>query len=262
MKTNLIFPTVAAFAALFSLSTTMPANASLSQYGNIAYQNNFSSGTDAGWTRLSNFGLSTGQHWDASTGAYQMSAPPNGTSGYGFVGSIVTGLTITDGYVQSDVVTWQGIGAFGPWGVGSRLSNFLPLSYHGYSFQYEPTTSVIRISRLGPPAIFNNLASAPVSLTPGHQYTLTLETTGSTLVGSMWDVGQVGSVLLASVTANDSTYASGAVALFGVCQTPLPTVDVTFDNFLVMIPEPGTGLLLGLGLLVLLQARRSWLKKS
>ena len=96
-----------------------------------------------------------------------------------------------------------------------------------------------------------------VALTPGNQYTLTLETGGSSIVGSLWNVGQAGNILglVAQVSATDATYASGSAGVFAVCQAPMPTVDTTFDNFLVVIPEPGTGALLGLGLVGFLAAR-------
>jgi hypothetical protein len=270
MKTNLL-PTAAALTAILSLAAQLSANATLSLYQNQAYGNNFSSLTDAGWTHLSAFALSTGQTWDASTGAYRLAAPPNGynpgNGKYGFVGSVVTGLSMVDGYVQSDVVTWQGPGLAGAFGVGSRLGNLgTPLGITGYGIVYEPYGNGglggIRLERFGPPSIFNNLGSQAVTLTPGSQYTFTLETTGSYIIGSLWNVGQVGTSLVGQVSATDATYASGSVGLFGVTQQPIPTVDTTWDNYLVMIPEPGTGLLCLLGLGGLVAVRRSGSKRS
>lgn len=175
---------------------------------------------------------------------------------------------MANGYVQSDVVTFQGGGPtqlpFGAFGVGARLGSLgTPLGLTGYAVAYEPYGNsggpTLRLQRLGPPAIFNNLGSVNVNLTPGAQYTFTLETTGASIVGSLWQVGQVGTSLVGQVSATDATYASGAVALFGVVQAPMPTVDTTWDNFVVMVPEPGTGALLGLGLVGFLavRARRS-----
>jgi hypothetical protein len=252
-------------AVLLSLAAQVPANAQLPGYPTVVYQNDFSSLTDAGWTHMTAFALSGLQTWSAATGAYQMTAPPNGynpgNGKYGFVGSYVTGLTMTDGAVQSDVVTWQGNGLFGPFGVGARVSNVAaPLNLNGYAAEYVPTDhgglGGFELTRMGPPSIFNGLGYTAVSLTPGQQYTITLSTWGGLIVGSIWNVGQVGTSLVAQLSAYDTTYTSGYAALFGVCQQPMPTVDVTFDNFMVMVPEPGTGALLGLGLAAFLAARR------
>jgi hypothetical protein len=264
-------------AVLLSLAAQTPANASLAQYPNVVYADNFSSdigipGVPAGWTPVNIFALSTGQTWDASTGAYRMTAPANGfnpgNGKYGFVGSVVTGLTLGDGYVQSDVVTWQGPGLFGAFGVGSRLGNLgTPLGLTGYAIVYEPyghsLAGDLRLENLGPPGTFNSLGALNVTLIPGNQYTFTLETSGSSIIGSLWDVGQVGTSLVGQISATDSTYASGSVGMIEVTQAPInPLVDTTWDNFLVAIPEPGTGLLLGLGLAGFLAGRRVFPKRS
>jgi hypothetical protein len=272
MKNNLYPVTAAAtLAVLFCLASQVPTSGSLAQYQNTAYANNFSSLSDAGWTHLSGFALSSGQTWNASSGAYQMTAPANGynpgTGQYGFVGSIPTGLTIANGYVQSDVVTWQGVGSFGAWGVGSRLGNLAaPLAMTGYGFVYEPYGNAgagdIRLEWLGGTGVFNSLGASNVTLIPGNKYTLTLETTGSSIVGSLWNIGQVGTSLVGQVSATDTHYASGNAGLFAITQAPIPAVDVTFDNVLVMIPEPGSGLILGLGLAAFVAAGRSWPKHS
>ena len=266
MKTKLTTASaLVAGAVLLSLAAQTPAHASLAQYQNLSYANDFSSLTDAGWTHLSIFALSSGQTWSAATGAYRLTAPANGynpgNGKYGFAGSVVSGNTITDGYVQSDVVAWQGAGVYGPWGIASRLSSLTtPLGLTGYAIVFEPYgnggAGDIRLERLGPPSIFNSLGSQNVTLTPGTSYTLTLETSGSTIVGSLWNVGQVGTSLVGSVTATDATYASGYDGVFVVAQAPMPTVDATFDNYVVMIPEPGTGALLALGLAGFLARRR------
>jgi hypothetical protein len=268
MKTKLLPTSAAAVTAVLLSLATMPANA---YWATPAYANDFSSLTDAGWTHMSAFALSAGQTWSAASGAYTLTAPNNGynpgNGKYGFAGSYVTGLTMTDGYVQSDIVTWQGNGLFGPWGIGARVSNYnAPLNLNGYAAEYVPTDhgglGGFELTRLGPPSIFNGLGYVAVSLTPGQQYTMTLETSGSTIVGSIWNVGQVGTSLVAQLSATDSTYASGGAALFVVGQAPMPTESATFDNFVVMIPEPGTGALLGLGLVGFLARRRFGSKRS
>jgi hypothetical protein len=116
-----------------------------------------------------------------------------------------------------------------------------PLGITGYGIVYEPygnsLAGDIRLERFGPPSTFNSLGALNVTLTPGNQYTFTLETSGSSIVGSLWDVGQVGTSLVGQVSATDAVYASGSVGLFAVTQAPIPTVDTTFDNVVVMTPE-------------------------
>ena len=72
-----------------------------------------------------------------------MTAPANGynpgNGQYGFVGSVVTGHTLGDGYIQSDVVTWQGVRAV--WRLGCRVAakqSGDSLGLTGYAFVYEP----------------------------------------------------------------------------------------------------------------------------
>src|ERR1019366_5359529 len=192
---------IAICTVLLSVAAQMSANASLTQYPNLAYANDFSSGTDAGWTHMSLFAQSTGQTWNAGTGAYEMTAIANGfnpgNGQYGFVGSAVTGLTIGNGYVQSDIFSFQGPGIFGAFGVGSRMNNLnIPLALTGYAIVYEPYGNSgagdIRLERLGPPGTFNSLGALNVTISTANKYTLNLETTDSSIVGSLWNVGQVG----------------------------------------------------------------------
>jgi len=242
-------------------TATLTALLSLTTHAATLFSDNFSTLNDAAWTHLSAFAMSTGQTWDATTGSYRLTAPANGynpgTGKYGFVGSVATGVTLSDGIVQSDVLTFQGGGAtqspFGALGLGTRLNNLSsPLGLTGYGLAYEPYGNsggpTLRLQRLGPPSIFNSLAVVNVNLTPGNQYTITLEASGSSITGSIWNFGQVGTGLVGQVSAVDATYASGSVGLLGVTQAPMPTADTTWDNFLVVVPEPGTGLLLALGL--------------
>ncbi len=256
MKTNLrCIAGTAACAALLSFTLTAQAAP--------IYSDDFSSLNDSGWTHMNMFALSTLQTWDASSGAYRMTAPMNGfnpgTGKYGFVGSSPTGISVTDCIVQSDVVAFQGPGGFGAFGVGTRLQYInTPLGMTGYAFVYEPFgnnyAGAVTLYRVGPPGDpFNGLGSANVSLSVGSQYRLTISAFGDQISGSIFDAG---GGLLATVAATDPNYTTGGVGLLGLGQQPMPTLDFTMDNFMVVVPEPGSALLIGLGLAGLLALRR------
>ncbi len=59
------------------------------------------------WTRIDGLALSTGQTWDASTGAYRMTAINNGFLEYGAVGSYVE-TSFTDVKVTADFIVFGG----------------------------------------------------------------------------------------------------------------------------------------------------------
>jgi PEP-CTERM motif len=262
-------------ALVVSLFSCTLANASLSQYQNSAFSDDFSSGTDAAWTHASLFAASTGQTWDATSFAYQLTALNNGFNpgdgNYGFAGSVVTSLpSFSNGYAQSDVLSVTGPGPFGIFGVGARLNGIgAVLGLTGYSVAYVPydnsLNGAIELTRIGPPDVFNNLGTYNVSLTPGANYTFTLETTGSQITGTLWQQGQVGGAFtpLATLTATDAMYASGSVGVFVIgANSVAPSETATFDNFLVMVPEPSSFAILGVSLLGLLAGRRYLTKRA
>ena len=221
----------------------------------IPFSDNFNDGNDTtpAWTHLSALFFSSGQTWSAATGAYQLTAPANGPNvgfgNLGFVGSIPTGVSITDGTVQSDVISFAAPGAFG---IGARLNNiYIAYGMTGYAFVYEPYASNIELMWLGGAGVLNTLGTKPVTLIPGNQYTMTLAVNGSSIVGSVY---QAGGGLLQSVSATDTHYASGFVGVLGIAPAPAAPVDVTMDNFVV--PEPGGAVLVGLGLAGLIAVRR------
>lgn len=215
--------------------------------------------TTPAWTHLPALLMSGGQTWSAATGAYRLTAPPNGINlgqgNLGFVGSMPTGVSITDGTVQSDVVSFSAPYTAG-FGIGARLNNvYMALGMTGYAFFYEPIANGgagdIKLMWLGGMNVFNSLGTANVFLNPANDYTMTLTVIGPSIVGRVY---QVGGGLVGSVSATDTRYASGFAGILGIVQSPLPTLDFTMDNFSV-VPEPGSSVLVGLGLAGLLAAR-------
>ena len=209
------------------------------------------------WTHLTGDAMSTGQTFSASTGAYQITAPPNGLtlSGnqYGFAGSY-TGGTYTDVNVTADLVA-PSTGVW--WGVGARLDGnnaFNGLKGYAYAFEQDLSAApgvgemvLFRLNGLtindigndGPAVRLVNLDLA------NKDYPLSLSIEGSTLYGR---VHEVGGGLVAFQQKTDATFASGFSGVLGLgarsTTTPLTApLDFTVDNFRTRIPEPATGLL-------------------
>ena len=224
----------------------------------------FSDGNDTAnptWTHLNGLVASTGQVWDASTGQYHMTAPNNGFSQLGFVGSYVA-ESLSDVLVSADIVSFvdDPVAQGGPFAVAARLDgNNAFNTLKGYAYAYEPGSaggngefalyrvvgaSLVDLNAIG---VENVDYFRKVTLDPTKDYTFTLSIVGSLLTGQ---VREVGGPIVAYQTAIDATYASGSSGLFAYSQNPAPTTDVTWDNFQSLgVPEPATTLLLPLGIM-------------
>src|SRR3954465_15191872 len=76
---------------------------------NADVSDNFSDLNDTAnpaWTHLNGLVASNGQTWDASTGQYRMTAPNNGFSNLGFVGSYVGAESFSNVVVSADIVSF------------------------------------------------------------------------------------------------------------------------------------------------------------
>ena len=209
---------------------------------------------DPTWAHLTGLVASTGQTWDASTGQYRMTAPNNGLSALGFVGGYA-GPVFSDVNVSVDVVSFLDgpVGQGAPFGVAARLNGNNALNQlRGYGLAYEPFAAgglgEVVLYRIDG-ASFADLAHQQVTLDPLRDYRLVLEIIGSQLHGQVFDIATGG--MVAERLANDVAYASGFAGLFAYSQTPLPPVDVTWDNFEARgpaaAPEPGALFLIGCG---------------
>jgi hypothetical protein len=199
------------------------------------------------WTHLSNFVLSTGQTWDASTGQYHLTAPSNGYQGkYGFIGS-QTGPVSTDVTAMADFVQTETGNIFG---VAARI--------HGtdgafnsagrtqaYLYGYEPLAR----SGLGEVTMFN-FGGNPFD--PFHDmgdpagvegvdwirkvtldfvnkdYTFSITAVGSTITGV---ITEVGGGIVAYQTNIDSSHTSGYSGVLSASVLPTAVTDFTIDNF-------------------------------
>src|SRR5688572_26842682 len=192
------------------------------------------------WTHLDGLTASTGQTWDASTGQYRMTAPNNGFSNLGFVGSY-TGPAQTDVTVAADIVSFiddpQAQGA--PFAVAARLDgNNAFNSLKGYALAYEPHAAgglgEVVLYRINGASLVD-LGSQQVTLDTAKDYRFVLDIQGTQLHGQVFEIG---GGLVAERFATDSTHATGFSGLFAYSQNPLPPVDVTWDNFSSTVPEP------------------------
>lgn len=215
------------------------------------------------WTHLNGLVASTGQTWDASTGAYRMTAPNNGFSSLGFVGSYVSEL-FTDVVVSADIVSFidDPVAEGAPFAVAARLDgNNAFNALKGYALGYEPHASAglgeVVLYRING-ASLADLGHQQVTLDPQRDYRFVLEVLGNQLHGRVFDIAAAAQV--SDLLATDSTYASGFAGLFAYSQNPLPAVDVTWDNVSATgpsAPEPVSGLLIGLAAAAMAVRRRS-----
>jgi hypothetical protein len=198
-----------------------------------------------------------------------MTAPNNGFSNLGFVGSYVP-QSFSDVVVSADIVSFVDDPAAqgGPFAVAARLDgNNTFNSLKGYAYAYEPQSDsgngefvLYRINGasltdLNPIGVENVDWIRKATLDTSKDYTFTLSIVGSLLSG---EVREVGGPVVAHQTAIDATYASGFSGLFAFSQNPAPPTDVTWDNFKSQVPEPATTLLVAMGGIGLAGFRRRY----
>jgi hypothetical protein len=223
------------------------------------------------WTHLTGDANSTGQTFDASSGAYHIAAPSNGItlSGnqYGFAGGY-TGASYTDVNVMADLVQpASGVS----YGIAARLNGSNAFNgLKGYAYAFEQNLSAapgvgemvmyklngLTISDLGNDGPAVRLVTLDLA---NKDYTLSLSIVGSTLTGS---VTEVGGGVVAFQQKTDATYSSGFSGLYGLGARSTTTaltapLDYTVDNFkTAAVPEPATCLLMACGAGMLLIRRR------
>ncbi len=98
-----------------------------------------------------------------------------------------------------------------------------------------------------------DLGAQQVTLDTNKDYRFRLSVQGTQLHGQLFEIG---GGMVAERFATDATHASGFSGLFAYSQTPLPPVDVTWDNFSAQVPEPATCLLIAFGAALISLNRR------
>jgi PEP-CTERM motif len=203
------------------------------------------------WTHLSGYVNSTGQTWDASTGAYRMTALNNGASALGFVGSHA-GPVYSNVNVMADVVDFKDdpVAQGAVFGVAARLNGLNGLAQlTGYAYVYEPFAASgageVVLYKINPGVSITDIGSQQVTLNPAKDYTFVLDIQGTQLHGQVFEIG---GGMVAEKFATDASYASGRSGFIAYSQNPVPPVDVTWDNFKTQVPEPATSLLVVVGI--------------
>jgi hypothetical protein len=199
------------------------------------------------WTHLDGYVGSTGQTWDASTGAYRHTAVNNGAADLGFVGAHV-GPSFTDVIVRSKVVSFIHDPVFlegAVFGIAARLNGMNGVGeLNGYGYVYEPGAASgageMVLYRINSGIDVDDIGAQRVTLDPEQDYEFVLEVIGDQLHGQVFNMA---GEMIAERFATDTTYAAGTSGLFAYSQAEVPNVDVAWDNFSA-VPEPGTGLLL------------------
>jgi PEP-CTERM motif len=240
------------------LSLTVPARAS-------GFFFDFNNQSDAGLTRydpLAAFGQGgTYSFPQLSPGnfGYQLTqegVPADNLPGPARMGSAVTGQTFGGVAESVDVVNFDpSLGQ--SFGLGTRVQTIGLGTTSGYALAYStPSAEGTTDGEFTFTRVTNELSTdigtvTDLTLQAGHAYRIQLLAVGSTLTGQLFDLTDM--TLLATATAIDSTYATGAAGVIVAAPLPGSTsgLNVTFDNLLVQsVPEPSSLTLLGIGFAV------------
>jgi hypothetical protein len=208
-----------------------------------------------------------------------MTAPNNGASNFGFVGSYA-GPVETDVIVSSDIVSFvDGDTQGGVFGVAARLNGLNGVGQlGGYAYLYEPFANggngELVLAKIGPGVDVRDLGAQgvenvdyvrKVTLDPNKDYTFSLRVVGNLLSG---EVHEVGGPLVAYQSTTDTSpsppWTSGYSGYVAYSQGPstgnpagFPPTDITWDNFgSTTVPEPVAGLLFACGVGIMCLGRR------
>jgi hypothetical protein len=170
---------------------------------------------------------------------------------------------------QVDVIDWDNNPAYGTaFGLVGRLD---AVTSTGYGLLIRNPTggsaTSFRINRFDPGGILTAIATGNfvTPITPAGDYRLVFSAQGTTLTGQIFDnatglpvplsggTGVSGDGSYISVT--DSTYTTGMYGV-GALYVNNNAVTATFDNYMMVVPEPSALALAGLGLASLLTFRR------
>jgi hypothetical protein len=234
------------FATRFALGSLMAVTA-------LGQGFDFNSGNDSGLTRydpLGAFGLG-GTYSFPGGDTYRIQAastvPLTGTVGPPRAGAYL-GVSYDSFTASVDLVNWDN-GLVQGFGIMGRAREAGLGTSDGYVFFYFPAFQSVAFNRIDNESavVLASPENPLVSLNPAQDYRMVFAAHGSQLLGQIFALSDL-STPLVTITATDSTYASGFAGLLvaGTLADPTSAADATFDNFQV-IPEPSTVALAVLG---------------
>jgi hypothetical protein len=219
------------------------------------FSDNFNDGNADGWQLhnplgVADFTFPGGDRFRMQTGL----APGFPNFGPGRAAAFRTELDLAQFHISVDIADWLNSNQF--FGIVARARQIGPGTLDGYLFDYSPNWfSNPPFARLGIDRIDNEGRTSLAELRfdpldPFDQFRLVFSGDGNNFTGTVYNVNDLSQSLVVPLIANDSTYASGAPGIFvvGSLVTNILT-DVTFDNFVVAVPEPTCSMLLLVGLL-------------
>lgn len=194
--------------------------------------------------------------------SYGLQAPasPNPALGPSRVGGYRADLSQTNFVNTVDLIDWEA-GTVQSFGLVARGGTYGLGSTSGYAFTMCDLCDFIAITRIdneqfaGPESDPDSTGSsfASITLDSANDYRLVFTGSGSSFTGEIYDLNDLSNPL-GTVTATDSTYASGNPGLVAFAESTDGT-NATFDNFSA-VPEPASAFLLGMSALLLVRRQR------
>lgn len=222
------------------------------------FNDDFSTGTDNGWTHLEPLASSgVPGTFTFPNGGYRIQSaqsPDPTTLGPARVGSLRSDLNFGAFEEHVYIMAWNNNlnQSFGLLGRGSNPGFG---TTGGYALTYS-TAGSIDILRFDGDQV-TPLVAKPLLLDPSRFYVLRFECLGNVLSGLVYDPSVQSSPILV-IQALDNKYGQGIPGIYLFSNSGNGTVDATFDNYAALsrVPEPSTLILGGLGSIVFFLALR------